>query len=155
VLLAELDDHSPTAINEIPDGVLAFFTTPDARDAALTHLESYELVDVVSEDVADEQWAERSQSGLTPVTVGEVTVAPPWSVTDELRRTAPGPIIVIQPSMGFGTGHHASTRLCLGLIQRVPLAGARVLDVGTGSGVLAIACRLLGAADVAGVDVDE
>lgn len=152
-LMADLDGLGASAIEELADGLRIFFNSPADRDAALLRLQAQAGATCAPVDVPDGDWAARSQAALEPITIGDVTVAPPWTVTPEMRARSRH-LIVIQPSMGFGTGHHASTRLCLDWLQRTPLTGAAVLDVGTGSGVLAIAAWQLGAASVVGIDVD-
>lgn len=150
LVVAAVDEWRPTAVEDLADGVRIFFGSAADRDAALHALRAEEPAwSADSVDVPDEHWAERSQAALTHVRVGALTVAPPWD------RPADGStVIVIQPSMGFGTGHHASTRLCLALLQDSPPVGLTVCDVGTGSGVLAIAAHRLGAASVVAVDYD-
>jgi ribosomal protein L11 methyltransferase len=79
-------------------------------------------------------------------------VAPPWDIPQTIDAGLT--IIVIEPSRGFGTGHHASTRLCLQALSHIELRAKRVLDLGTGSGVLALAAKLKGAHEVLALDVD-
>jgi ribosomal protein L11 methyltransferase len=152
-LLAILDDFQVTAVDDSDDDVRVFFTRESERDAAFDRLRSETDLTVSNEDVPDEDWAARSQAGIGPVEVIGLTIAPPWAAA-AARSAHSGQTIVIQPSMGFGTGHHPSTRLCLRLLQQTLLTGRSVLDVGTGSGVLAIAAAVLGAGRVTGVDVD-
>ena len=154
-----LDDLGVAAVHEIgsPEAPVwrVFVADGHAKDAeaALGTVLEPRGVRIILVSVENEDWAARSQADLCRVTVGRLIVAPPWDVPshpDEAART-----IVIRPSMGFGTGHHETTRLCLRLLQQVPLAGRRVLDLGTGSGVLAIAAARLGGGQVEAVDVDD
>jgi ribosomal protein L11 methyltransferase len=131
----------------------AFFETAATRDAAVDALRVVvPALSLVREDVDDEDWAARSQRAVSAIRTGEILVAPPWDVPAALPDGHT--LVVIEPSRGFGTGHHQSTRLCLRALSSVAVGGLRVLDLGTGSGVLAMAAALRGAADVLGVDVD-
>ena len=117
----------------------------DAIRAALPDLSIEPL------DLPDEDWAARSQASLTMVHAGRFIIAPPWDMpADDVDAT----VIVIEPSMGFGTGHHATTRLCLRLLSDLDVSDLSVLDLGTGSGVLTMAAALSGARRVLGIDVD-
>jgi ribosomal protein L11 methyltransferase len=152
LLAAALDDLRPTAVHESDDEWLVFFSSAADRALAGAALPASVPGIAASEavDVPDEDWALRSQQDLVPVHVGRVTIAPPW----QAEAGPTGITVLIQPSMGFGTGHHASTRLCTALLQHLDLSGKSVLDVGTGSGVLALVARALGAREVVAVDDD-
>lgn len=150
LLQAALLDYEVTAIHETDRDVWrVFFATGADRDTAARELpRRFPTFTFTPVDVPDEDWAARSQAALRAVRVGRILVAPPWDVSD-------APVtIVIQPSMGFGTGHHATTRLCLAALQELDLRGRRLLDVGTGSGVLALAAGRLGAREIVAIDDD-
>lgn len=102
-------------------------------------------------EVAEEDWAEAWKAHFRPQRVSHVLVVPPW------RRARPRPgdtVVVLDPGMAFGTGQHATTRACLRALQERLSPGDRVLDLGTGSGVLSIAAALLGAGQVLALDLD-
>jgi ribosomal protein L11 methyltransferase len=103
------------------------------------------------ENVPDGDWlrAAQAQFGPLPVT-DDLWIVPSWCAPVDARAVN----IRLDPGLAFGTGSHPSTRLCLRWLARHLERGARVLDYGCGSGVLAIAAAKLGAASVTGVDID-
>jgi ribosomal protein L11 methyltransferase len=165
-LVAALADHDLVAIHEdqisAPTLWTAHFGSDAARQGAAAALAGFATDDglrIEAVDVEDDDWARRTQADLPAIRVGRLIVAPPWDMPPPDAVAAPAgtppPIVIeIEPSRGFGTGHHQSTRLCLVLLQSRSLASQTVIDVGTGSGVLAIAAAKLGAAFVSAIDVD-
>lgn len=101
--------------------------------------------------VEDEEWATAWKKHFKPVRIGRVVVKPTW---EDFAALPEDVIIDIDPGMAFGTGYHPTTQLCLHALQERVKGGEVVLDVGTGSGVLAIAAVKLGAERVVGLDVD-
>jgi ribosomal protein L11 methyltransferase len=129
------------------------FNDAAARDRAADAIRSaFPDLAIEAVDLPDEDWAAKSQRSLTAVRAGRFIIAPPWDLpADDVDAT----VIVIEPSMGFGTGHHATTRMCLRLLSEIDVSDLIVLDLGTGSGVLSMAAALSGARSVIGIDVDR
>ncbi len=106
----------------------------------------------------DGDWARAWQQSFPPVEVGaRLLIVPPWEARPE--RAAGGRVqVIIEPGRAFGTGHHGSTAGCLSLLEEaLPPRGAepfQVLDIGTGTGILAIAAVKLGAPGVVAIDID-
>jgi len=139
------------AVEEREDGTLVAFA-PSGADAVLAELlaEFGGSVRGAPRTLPDIAWQERWHEGLGPRLIGRLTVTPSWTAAaGGGART-----VVIDPETAFGTGEHASTRTALVLLDRHVRPGDRVLDVGSGSGILAIAAAKLGASRAVGVELD-
>lgn len=104
------------------------------------------------QNVADEDWSENWKKYYKPFRIGShLVVKPTW----EPYEAQPGDqLIELDPGMAFGTGTHETTHMCMQLLEKHLQPGMRVMDVGTGSGILAIAAARLGAKDVLAIDID-
>jgi len=137
----------------IPDDAQA----PEALDRtrrALWHLRAFDLrpmseLSVTTTD--DDAWATAWRDGYEPIRSGRLTIVPSW-----LEPPKGSDIVIrLDPGMAFGTGLHPTTRACLELLQTVERMPATMLDVGTGSGILALAALCLGASRAIGYDTDQ
>lgn len=107
--------------------------------------------ELVTEGMNEDDWAESWKQYYKPVPLGRVTIVPAW---EEYEAKDGEVIIKMDPGMAFGTGTHETTRLVIRLMQDLIVGGERVLDVGTGSGILSICASKLGAHSCNAYDID-
>ena len=163
VLVEEAGGHNPDEGERPPGGPVVLKTyvpldgtsrgRRDRIDVGVRLVARVGPVTELRERVLDEaEWQDAWKEHFHALRVGErVVVAPTW------RDYVPKPsdvVVRLDPGMAFGTGHHPTTRTCLEVVEALARPGARALDVGCGSGILAIAAVKLGAASAFGLDVD-
>lgn len=157
----------PALIESMPEDVLvhAWFE-PDASFAdkmqalkiRMAELKSADMgaelgsLELATVNVHDEDWSEVWKKFYKPFRAGQhLVVKPTWELYDAKEGDK---VIEIDPGMAFGSGTHETTGMCMELLEEVLKGGEKVIDVGTGSGILAIGAALLGAEDVVAIDVD-
>jgi ribosomal protein L11 methyltransferase len=156
LVLAELLELAPGGVEEVDVGAdvieYAVYGAPGELPA-LPDLEASAggaLVEVVTTEIADD-WSQRWREFHRPVVIGDrLTVRPPWEPSGTSSID-----LVIDPGQAFGTGAHATTKLCLEMLVGLPEPGGAFVDLGCGSGVLAIAAARLGYAPVLALDNDR
>ncbi len=162
LLIPGLTELGCRGFQELDDTLLCYF------DKSQWNPGSYELfrrdlheilrtfsvnADIRYRDIEDTNWNEEWERSLAPIEIGtRLVVKPTWT---QYAATRDRIIIEIDPKMSFGTGYHESTRLILTLMEEQVRAGDTVLDIGTGTGILAIAAVKLGARHATGIDIDE
>jgi ribosomal protein L11 methyltransferase len=148
------------AVEERGGWYVSYFAEPEDVDAFVSEARAvlavetgFERIEVEHGWQADEEWAQSWKRGLAPRRVTDrIVVHPSWFEPKDVR--ADDIVIVLDPGMAFGTAEHETTRGCLRLIDGVVRGGDRLLDVGAGSGILAIAAARLGADEVVAIEGD-
>ncbi len=131
-------------------------TDAEIREAVSYALRIYgyepaSAVSIGTRTVEQTDWLAEWKKYWRPTVIGEFIIAPPWEMIDDPVRK----VIRIEPNMAFGTGTHETTQLCVAVIGSELLAGESFLDVGTGTGILAIAAAKLGDRRITACDIDE
>lgn len=159
-VVEELVRMGSPSVRELDGEVEAYLPDPGrpAREAVvdverrIAHAAGLDDVRISWRFEEAQDWSRLWREGLRARRVGErIWVTPSW---DRESASDDDIVIVVDPAMAFGTGEHGTTRGCIRLLEPIVRAGMRVLDVGTGTGVLAVAAAKLGAARVHGVDFD-
>jgi ribosomal protein L11 methyltransferase len=154
--------HSTLAgVEEKNDGSLLYYIPfPEWTEAFQEWLEAFctehsEIEFLGSEEIEDHDWNAEWEATIVPQrATTELVITPSWKSKEAFEMRAKY-TITIDPKMSFGTGHHETTRLCMKAIEEMNLAGKRALDLGTGSGVLAMYALMRGAKHAVGIDTDS
>ncbi|MGH7590678.1 MAG: 50S ribosomal protein L11 methyltransferase [Gemmatimonadales bacterium] len=152
-LAAWLVVRTGQAVEERSDGSVVAYVEDGAVDTVVDAVREREGSDTAIErsPVAPIDWVTRWRDGITARTVGRILLAPSWieavPAVGQVRLT-------LDPETAFGSGEHGSTRGALALLERHLMPGGRMLDRGSGSGILAIAAALLGASRAVGIELD-
>ena len=160
-LLSRLDDAAVQGAWE-DEGVVHLYWAEDQwNDAKLASvqsvladlLQSSRVIPLSVQRVPSQDWNEAWTRSVKPLRIGRLVIRPSW---EPVVLLGPRNIeIVLDPKQAFGTGHHATTRMLLEWLQKDIRGGEQVLDVGTGSAILAMAAVKLGAASAIGVEIDS
>ncbi len=119
----------------------------------IAELYNLSLIDHISTtEIQHRNWNEEWERSIQPIQVSDrFVITPSWHPVTDSAKT----VIIIDPKMTFGTGYHETTRLMIRMMEQYVRPDTTVLDVGTGTGILAIAAVQLGAARAVGIDIDE
>ncbi len=159
----EVDLSSGVIIPELDDWVTVSIylptqdDTPERRrriEEVLWHLgQLYPIPGPTFRSIPEEDWANAWKQHYAPIRIGQrLLICPAWETPDP----QPGDLLLLMdPGMAFGTGLHPTTRMCLEIVEEWVQPGTSVLDLGTGSGILAIAAAQLGAGPILALDRDE
>lgn len=156
ILIAELADWGFESFVETDNGVLAYIAEAAPDGLELNELMAYQMPDasisVAVELIPRENWNAKWEAGFEPIYVDDdITVRAPFHAhANDARFT-----LIIQPKMSFGTGHHDTTWLMMKAMLDLDLDKRRVLDMGSGTGILAILAAMRGAAYVEAIDIDD
>ena len=150
VILARLFLTASTGSTSSQNTVEAYFDSPEDRDIAAESLSDFELQRI---DRPRRDWLELYQQSLQPLFIGShfVVVPDPSLLPEDSDRLT----LIVPQEQAFGTGSHETTWLCIELLEAMPIAAKRGLDVGAGSGILALAMHRLGAQKAIAFDNDN
>ncbi len=157
ILTALLAEIGYDSFMETPTGLSAYIQTAlfdaAATEAAVEPVAAiFESLRIDSNPMPDKDWNAEWEKSFTPITVaGRCRIRAPFHEYDANYQLD----IIIEPKMSFGTGHHATTTLMIQQMFEIDLEGKTVLDMGCGTGVLAIAAKKLGAQNVMAIDIDH
>lgn len=152
ILIALLSQNNVNGFEELENSLKVFISEADYNEATIAEIAAAVNATYELKKIEEENWNKLWESNFNPVTVDN------WvAVRADFHEPISNVVheIVITPKMSFGTGHHATTYMMLDQMQHLQLTNKTVFDFGTGTGVLAILAKKMGAGNVVAVDYDE